>query len=218
MLRLRGPCAGLVAPVALCALFAGTAWGAPPGIDALLQAIRRAPPASTPFVEAHFSRLLTRPLVVSGTLEYLGPDALARTVERPYHERTEIRGDNVKVERQGERARTFSLQRAPELKSLLSSFAALLAGDRASLEQQFQIEVHGLTARWRLELTPRDARVRSRVAEITMTGGQSEPRCLETVQPGDELTIMLLAHAAEASVPPAADRAWFEAQCRGTTR
>jgi hypothetical protein len=40
-----------------------------PDLDALLQHLARPAPATTPFVEVHFSPLLSRPLIVSGELE-----------------------------------------------------------------------------------------------------------------------------------------------------
>ena len=68
---------------------------AAPDLDALLQHLARPAPATTPFVEVHFSPLLSRPLVVSGELQYSGPDSLARNVEKPYSEHTVIQGDRV---------------------------------------------------------------------------------------------------------------------------
>jgi hypothetical protein len=192
-----------------------SARGDPPQIDSLLKQLTREPPATTPFVEAHFSRMLARPLIVSGELAYLGPDALARTVREPYHEHTEIHGETVTVEREGGKARKFSLQRAPELRSLLSSFAALLGGNRAGLEQQFDLDLKGEEADWTLSLTPRDARVRERVRSIVVNGNGAEPRCLTTSEPNDNVTITLLGSAAEKQLPPMPDRAWLEEQCRG---
>jgi hypothetical protein len=189
--------------------------GDTPQIDSLLKQLTREPPATTPFVEAHFSRMLARPLVVSGELAYLGPDALGRTVREPYHEHTEIHGETVTVEREGGKPRKFSLQRAPELKSLLSSFAALLGGNRASLEQQFDLHLEGEEANWTLSLTPRDARVRQRVRSIVVVGNGSEPRCLTTTEPNENVTLTLLGSAAGKQLPPMPDRAWLEEQCLG---
>src|SRR5258707_7423838 len=88
-----------------------------PDVDALLHRLARPAPASTPFVEIHFSPVLSRPLIVSGEMEYDGPDALARTVDKPYSEHTEIHGDEVSVRRGSGKPRKFSLQHAPELKT-----------------------------------------------------------------------------------------------------
>ena len=185
-------------------------------IDALLAQLARPAPATTDFIEAHFSALLARPLIVSGKLEYLGPDSLARTVESPFHERTEVQGDNVTVQRANEPVRHFSLERAPELRSLLASFAALLGGSRQGLEQQFELDLHGDEHAWTLGLTPRDPRTRQRIRSIIVSGQKGEPRCLTTFEANDNTTVLLIAAAARQPVPANADRAWLEAQCRGS--
>jgi Outer membrane lipoprotein carrier protein LolA-like len=181
--------------------------------DTLLQRLVRPAPAVTAFVEVHFSPLLSRPLIVSGELRYDGADSLARTVQKPYSEHTEIHGDTVSVVRGTGRPRTFSLQRAPELKTLLNSFAALLGGDRRRLEAAFSLTVSGDDAHWSLALTPRDDRVRQQVPKITVTGAASGPRCMITTGPDGSVTVMLMEEAAQVPVPPDVDRAGLEAVC-----
>jgi hypothetical protein len=200
--------------LALLTLLPAAAWCAALEIDSLLPRLARPAPASTPFVEAHFSRLLARPLVVRGKLEYLGADTLARTVESPYHERTEVRAEAVTVEREGSKAQHFSLQHAPELRSLLGSFAALLSGDAAGLRREFDLDLTGDEDSWTLKLTPRDAHVRARIPSIVVSGRGDEPRCITTLQAHDNTTVMLMAHAAEKPLPATVDRAWLDQQCQ----
>src|SRR5580692_12716106 len=165
MLRWMAVAALLPAAAAL-----GEPTSSAPDVDTLLQHLTRPAPAITPFVEVHFSPLLSRPLIVSGEMEYDGPDSLARSVEKPYSEHTRIQGDTVTVTRGSGKPRTFSLQRAPELKTLLTSFTALLGGNRAQLERSFNLNVDGDDAHWSIGLTPRDDRVSQRVTRITITG------------------------------------------------
>ncbi len=152
--------------------------------------------------------------MVSGKLEYLGPGTLARTVEEPYHERSEIRGDTATVERQGEPSRSFPLERVPQMQGLVASFAGLLGGNSAILERNFTLDLHGDESHWLLGLVPRDPRVREAIRSITVNGSGSEARCLITFQANDDTTVLLLASAAAAPRPAAPDRAWFDAQCR----
>jgi hypothetical protein len=205
--------------LALAALLpAAAALGQPvssaPDVDSLLQHLARPAPATTPFVEVHFSPLLSRPLIVSGELEYDGPEALARTVDKPYSEHTQIQGDTVTVTRGNGKPRTFSLQRAPELKTLLSSFSALLGGNRQQLEQGFTLALSGDDAHWSLALTPRDSRVSQRVARILVSGAAAHPRCLTTTAPDGSVTVMLMEDAAGTLVPADVDRAALEKVCR----
>jgi hypothetical protein len=181
--------------------------------DALLRRLARPAPATTAFVEVHFSPLLSRPLIVSGKVEYDGPDSLARTVEHPYSEHTEIHGDAVSVVRGNDKPRTFSLQRSPELRTLLSSFSALLSGNRQQLEQSFTLSVGGDDAHWSMDLTPLDSRVKQRVSRITVNGQAASPRCMTTRTPDGSVTVMLMEDAAAAPVAAGIDLPGLEKLC-----
>lgn len=198
-------------------LRAATALGGPASpqtVDSLLQHLARPAPATTPFVEVHFSPLLSRPIIVSGELEYDGPDALARNLDKPYSEHTQIRGDTVTVTRGSDKPRIFSLQRAPELKTLLSSFSALLGGNRAQLEQAFTLTLGGDEAHWSLALTPRDSHLSQRVSRILVTGAADSARCMTTTAPDGSVTVMLLEEAARSALPADLDPTGINRVCR----
>jgi hypothetical protein len=197
---------------AAASLTAAVAFAAPDP-DALLQRLARPAPATTAFVEVHFSPLLSRPLIVAGELQNNGPESLGRTVEKPYSEHTEIHGDEVTVTRGSGQPRSFSLQRAPDLKSLLTSFSALLGGNRAQLERSFNFNVDGDDAHWSIGLTPRDSRVSQRVTRITITGQAAHPRCMTTSAPDGSVTVMLMEEAASTPVAPDVDRAGLDKVC-----
>jgi hypothetical protein len=184
----------------------------------LLQRLARPAPAVTPFVEVRFSKLLAKPLVVSGQLEYTGPRSLARTVSSPFKERTEIHDMTVTVQREGQSPRRFSLKRAPELHMLFDSFAALLGGDRSGLETEFTLDTQGDEAAWTLIMKPKEPRIQQRIRDITVTGTAGEPRCLMTTEPNDNASIMLLAASAGTKLPDSPQRAWLEDFCRGSRR
>src|SRR5687768_949436 len=84
--------------------------------DVLIQRLAKPDPETIDFKERRFSALLEEPLAVSGELRYLAADHLERFVQQPYREKTIIHGESVRVERHGEKLRTFALKRAPELK------------------------------------------------------------------------------------------------------
>jgi len=112
--------------------------------DTLLKSLARPAPAVTPFVEVRYSKLLEQPIVVKGQLEYHEDGTLVRAVKDPFQERTEIKGETVNIARVGKSPRRFSLKRAPELRSMLGGFAAVLGGGRADLERDFNIGVSGV--------------------------------------------------------------------------
>ncbi len=211
---------GLTGVAASCALALAAASDHGSGhgseLDSSLHGLARPAPASTPFIEARFSPLLSRPIVVSGELQYLGPGSLVRMVEKPYRERAEIHGEAVTVRRGDSPPQHFTLDQAPQMRSLTASFSALLAGDVATLRSVFALDLHGAPSDWTVGLTPLDPRVHASIRSILVTGRGGEPRCLTTFQANDDVDFMLLASAARSSAPAQPDRQWFEARCRGT--
>lgn len=182
----------LLAPALCCAAL---------DVETLLASLARPAPATTSFVEVRYSKLLDQPLIVKGELEYLEDGVLARTVKEPFKERTEIHGERVIVERAGKPRRQFSLKRAPELRGLLGSFAAVLGGSRASLEQNFNLALQGEQGHWQLRLTPKSTRVGRYMQDIVINGQENEPRCISVNQPDQDGSIMIVGAAADAALP-----------------
>ena len=182
-------------------------------MDGLLTKLAHPAPATTPFVEVRFSKLLDQPIVVKGQLEYHEDGALVRAVNVPFRERTEIRGETVSVERVGRSPRRFSLKRAPELRSMLGGFSAVLGGGRADLEQDFNLALNGEESHWKLALTPKSASVGKYVRDIVIEGHQSDPRCIVVTQPNQQASVMLVGRAADAALPTPLARDWLDHFC-----
>ena len=182
-------------------------------MESLLKKLAHPAPATTPFVEVRFSKLLDQPLIVKGQLEYHEDGALVRAVNAPFVERTEIKGETVTVARVGKTARRFSLKRAPELRSMLGAFGAVLGGGRASLEQDFNLALSGEANHWQLALTPKSASVGKYVRDIVIQGHESDPRCVVVTQPDKQSSVMLVGKAAEATLPTPLAREWLDHVC-----
>ncbi|WP_115051067.1 LolA-related protein [Xanthomonas arboricola] len=165
-------------------------------VGQVLQRLARPAPVSTEFVELRGSALLKTPLRVQG--HYRRPDAqtLVREVSAPYRETTTLQGDEGVLEREGKAPRRFALSRVPELAGLKSGFGALLAGDRALLEQQYRISGQGQLHAWALTLQPRDAAVARQVRELRLYGRNDELRCIESLPVKGDVQRTLLAGAA----------------------
>jgi hypothetical protein len=162
----------------------------------LISKLARPAPAKIAFKEIRFSSLLDQPSIVSGELGYLGPDSLDRSVTDPYRENTLIRGESVRVERDGEKTRTFALKRAPELRGLLTAFSAMLAGDVAAVEREFELTSNGEVDDWELIMAPRDARARKRLQQLKMNGHGDQPSCFSLTSADGTQSIMLLGERA----------------------
>ena len=165
-------------------------------IDALIARLARPAPATLSFTEVRFSKLLKAPLIVSGDLGYSGPESLDRRVTTPYREHTAIRGESVKVERDGEKPRSFALKHAPELRGLLSGFSAMLLGDAAALRKAFEVELSGDDDAWTLKLIPPDTKTGRRLRGIKVDGRQSEPRCFTMTLADGGSSVLLLGNTA----------------------
>jgi hypothetical protein len=186
---------------------------AAPDATALIAGLAREAPAAVAFVEARFSSLLREPLVVSGELRYAGPGELERRVAQPHRETTTIRGDVVRVERDGETPRTFGLKRTPELAGYLTAFGALLAGDAAALDDAFEVTAAGDDPAWTLTLTPRVERMRRRIASIEVRGRDREALCVATRDPEGWGSVLLLGTATAAPIAPDASLETVLARC-----
>ena len=160
-----------------------------------------------------YSKLLDQPIVVKGQLEYHEDSTLVRAVNEPFRERTEIHGETVSIERVGKSPRRFSLRRAPELKSMLAGFGAVLGGTRAALEQDFNLALQSDQAHWTLTMTPKSAAVAKYVRDIVMQGRDNEPKCVVVSQPDNEASVMLVGKAASGTLPQPVTREWLDHFC-----
>jgi hypothetical protein len=169
--------------------------------QALIGRLAKPAPATVAFREVRFSTLVNEPLIVAGELVYTDATSLDRRVVRPYRETVAIRGESVRVEREGSPPRSFGLNRAPELRGLLSGFTALLAGDSAALERNFSIAANGSDAAWTLELTPTDKRARRRLQQIVVNGRADVPQCFTMLTANGGASVLLLGAAADRELP-----------------
>ncbi|MBZ5875923.1 LolA family protein [Chromohalobacter israelensis] len=67
----------------------------------------------------------------------------------------------------------------------------LLGGDWSALEERFTQTLDGTRDAWRVQLTPRDAELAARIAEIRLAGGRHVERLVMETADGDRLRIEL---------------------------
>jgi hypothetical protein len=181
----------------------------------LVAAMQRTPPARTAYTEVRFSGLLERPLILHGELEYLGPGKLAKRVDAPYRETMTVADGQASVRRGDRPERRFALAQAPELDGFLRGFAALLGGDAATLAADFELAASGDARHWRLVLTPRDARLKRRIAAIEVDGAGGDARCFHTREADGDASVLLVESLAATKLEPHAGPGAIDALCRG---
>lgn len=187
-------------------------------MDALIARLARPAPDSTSFVEVRYSSLLKKPIVISGRLEHREDGTLVRRVETPYAEVTELRGENVVVEREGSKPRRFALDRAPELRGMLASFGAILEGDRPMLDRYFVVTAQGDHARWEITLTPRDDKLKRRLSAIVVDGAEDRAKCFTLEEPDGDASLMALGVAGPDELPAAFERQTLHDWCTNGSR
>jgi len=191
---------------------------ATPDSSALIARLARPAPADTAYTEVRFVGMLKQPLVLHGELHYGGAGKLGKRVDQPYRETTTIADGNVEVQRADKPLQRFSLDRAPELQTLLAAFGALLGGDAATLTKHYQVDALEAGSDFSLKLTARAARPGklNRVV-VSVDGSGDEPRCFSLYQPDGDASIMLLGPLAAATLPDPPTRNALEKLCHRLT-
>lgn len=122
-------------------------------LELTLAALAQHPHGEVRFSEEAHSHLLTRVVRSSGLLRFDAPDRLEKQTLLPAAEDLIVEGDTVTIVR-GHHQSSIRLGDYPELSSLLEGIRATLGGNRAVLEQHFQVAFSPLKAGWELRLTP----------------------------------------------------------------
>jgi hypothetical protein len=185
-----------------------------PEAAALIARLARPVPSSTQYTEVRFVRLLKKPLLMHGELDYSGAGKLGKRVEQPYRETTTIDAGSVEVQREGRSPRRFPLDRAPELQALLAGFSALLGGDPGALGKIFAIRLVENATKWTLTLTPHEAALAKHLLEIVVDGAGDEPRCFSLHETDGDASVMLLGTLAAATLPEPPTRSALDAICQ----
>ncbi|WHZ19353.1 MAG: hypothetical protein OJF55_001502 [Rhodanobacteraceae bacterium] len=198
------------------ALLSGAAIAATPMLaESLLAKMAKTPPASTPFVQVSYRGVLDRPLIVSGTLRWLGGDRMERDIDKPFKETARIGDGEVSVQRGSGEVRRMPLSRAPQAGAMLAGFRALLGGDVSALQQDFALSADGGQAHWVITLTPRADALKRQLASIVIDGRDAEPRCLTVLDANGDSSITLVGALAEQGLQSAAPlESALAARCR----
>lgn len=145
---------------------------------------------------------LDQTLVSSGRLSFVAPDSFVRETLKPRREKLAVVGNQLTMS-QGSRSRSTTLDSVPEAMAIVEAIRATLTGNRAVLERHFTAQLDGSAERWRLELVPRDARLRGQVARIRIDGRQEQLREVHIAMPDGDRSVMSI----EPVAPPRADGA-----------
>lgn len=172
-------------------------------LEQLMQLLAQVESGEARFTERRTVAMLERPLESMGRLWFQAPDTFVRETLKPRAERFAVIGNTVTIT-QGGRSRTLALDSVPEAGIVVEAIRGTLTGNRAALERHFETRVSGSAERWAMELVPRDARLRARVASVRVSGEHAQVRELRVaLADGDHsvMTIEPIGASAGASAP-----------------
>lgn len=152
-----------------------TTWGLVP----LMQSLAAVRSASATFTETKTMVLLKTPLQSAGTLRFVAPDYLRKTVLAPSPQDFVLQKSAVTMTAAG-RTQHFDLGQAPPLAGLVEGVRATLAGDLPTLQRAYMIELSGDANTWQLLLHPREATVRRFLSWLSIRGSGNRVTEIDT--------------------------------------
>jgi outer membrane lipoprotein-sorting protein len=186
--------ATLAALTSLAAVATGAGAGAGAGEDAgefdrLMALLAQRRHGLADFEQTQYLSVLKQPTHSTGVLSYDAPDHLEQRTLKPRPQSVVL--DHGMLSMQvGTHQRTVSLQDYPLIAPLIDSVRATLAGDRAALEQRFQIDFEGDLEHWQLRLRPLDPKLAAIVQRIGLSGQRDAVLQVEVQQSDGDHSLM----------------------------
>jgi outer membrane lipoprotein-sorting protein len=168
----------------------------------LTQLLARVRSGEARFTERRHVAMLDQPLDASGRLKFAAPDTFVRETLQPRRERIAVVGNQLTLT-QGNRTRNIALDASPEATVMVEAIRATLTGNREALEHHFRTSVTGDARQWRLELVPRDTRLRAQVSSIRLVGFGSDVREVVVQLADGDRSVMAIEPVQRAATPPA---------------
>ena len=170
---------GYVLSPALCRAESAHSKLEPQTIERLLEGLKAQGSRPIRYQELRMIPALKTPIQFMGFLEFLPPDTLIKTVERPVPSTYVLSSSEIKVKNEttGEE-HSLKPESIPELAYIRSGLTSLLSGDKATLLAQWRVALGGTNREWKLNLIP-DNRERSGLRWVEFKGRNG---LLKTIQ------------------------------------
>jgi hypothetical protein len=137
-------------------------------LDSLMNQLAALPGLEAKFSEQKHITLLAAPLTTEGVLRFSPPSMLSRETTKPQASRVVIVKDRLFFD-DGKNSQEVDIGNNPVVRAFVNSFVLLLAGDRAGLEQLFDMKLKSGAA-WELELTPKKEPISKIIKRMVVQG------------------------------------------------
>jgi outer membrane lipoprotein-sorting protein len=172
-------------------LWAGMAQAGDWSLQALMAQLAAVESRQVDYSEVRHLNLLGVPLQSRGELLYRAPDYLKKTVTEGGQGSYEIRGEQLRIEENGE-VQELPLSAHPPLQAFVASFRATLAGDLTTLQRYYRLSLSGSAAAWTLTLVPTEPSMAAVIREVTIHGSGDTLQQVETLETGGDSSMMTM--------------------------
>lgn len=159
------------------------------------------------FIEKKSIAMLTAPIESSGELIYKAPNYLEKRTLKPKLESMILDNDVLIIELASQQRSPISnqnspqsshqkynlqLQSYPEIAVFIESIRGTLAGDLATLQKNYQLNLKGDADHWVLSLIPIDPKMQDIVQIIDITGSLAVLQSIKISQTDGDSSLMLI--------------------------
>ncbi|MCC2643412.1 MAG: putative transrane protein [Nitrospira sp.] len=180
----------------ICSLSAALSAAASQGIDnqpldvpALMDMMAQVTSRKDRFTESKTMAMLTKPLVLTGTLGYRRPDLVEKHVLTPYEEHLLVQGDQLILSSR-EGTKRIAVKSHPLIWSFVEAIRASLAGEVSVLRRLYHIKLQGTLQGWTLTLRPLNPQAAEYLASVTLTGHGDRLTTVDIRETGGDRSLM----------------------------
>lgn len=180
-----------VSLIALCLALVAQPAAAAFDLGQLMDDLSRHKGGRARFVERKYLAVLDKPVVSSGEMLYVPPARLEKYTLLPKAESMVLDKDVLTLERDKRRV-TVNLANQPEAQAFVDSIRGTLAGNRAALEKNYALMLHGTPEKWVLTLLPSDQKIANIVQRITVSGVRDQVVNIEYLQADGDRAVLTI--------------------------
>jgi outer membrane lipoprotein-sorting protein len=170
---------------------AETAGNQPLDLPQLMELMAQVPAREDRFTETKTMAVLSKPLILTGTLAYSRPDRVEKHVLTPYEEHLVVQGDQLTLANK-DGTKRIGVKSHPLIWSFVEAIRASLAGEVAALRRFYHIKVEGTSKDWSLTLRPLDPQAASYLSSIRLRGHGNHLVLVEIDEAGGDRSVMTI--------------------------
>jgi hypothetical protein len=156
-----------------------------------MELMAQVPAREDRFTETKTMAVLSKPLILTGTLAYSRPDRVEKHVLTPYEEHLVVQGDQLTLSNK-DGTKRIGVKSHPLIWSFVEAIRASLAGEVAALRRFYHIKVEGTPREWSLTLRPLDPQAASYLSSIRLRGRGNHLVLVEVDEAGGDRSVMAI--------------------------